>query len=159
LKFLPCSDDTSAAKEIRAIQYIRQLQHPHLTPIEQVWCQRGYVVVAMPLADGSLLDLLEVSQVEFETPIPPDQVCFYLGQAAEALDFLNTRQHVMDGASIAIQHCDVKPSNMLLFGETVKLCDFGLSSLTISPLQAHRKAGTRDYSAPEVFQGRISDWT
>ena len=89
----------------------------------------------------------------------PEQVCLYLSQAAEALDFLNTRQHRIEGKKVGIQHCDIKPSNMLLFGDTVKLADFGLMSLTTAKIQAHRRGGTVDYMAPEQFQGRISDWT
>src|SRR5438445_671717 len=62
-------------------------------------------------------------------------------------------------AQVAIQHCDVKPSNFLLFGDTVKLSDFGLASSISCQLQGHRRAGTLAYTAPEVFQGRLSDWT
>jgi serine/threonine protein kinase len=159
LKFMPCNDSGAAAKEIRSIQAVRQLQHPNLIRIDQVWCYQGYVVVAMELADGSLLDLLEAYQYEFGSPILPEQVCSLLAQVATALDFLNARQHRLGGQIVAIQHCDVKPSNMLLCGETVKLADFGLSSQTTSQLKVHRRAGTLDYTAPEVFQGRLSDRT
>jgi serine/threonine protein kinase len=157
LKFLPAQDNSSTSREIRSIQMVRQLQHPSLLTIEQVWCHLGYVVVAMELAEGSLLDLLEASQLEFGTPLEPAQVCLMLAQVAEALDFLNARQHVLSGKRVAIQHCDVKPSNMLLIGEGVKLADFGLASQTTTRLQFHRRAGTLDYVAPEIFKGRLSD--
>lgn len=159
LKFLPCTDSMVTAREIRMRQALRHLRHPHLIRIDQVWCFGGYIVLAMELADGSLLDLFDAYQTEFGTPIPADQVCLYLTQAADALDFLNARKHVIEGNRVAIQHCDVKPSNLLLFGENVKLADYGLSSLTTTSLQFHRRAGTLDYTAPEVFQGRLSDRT
>jgi serine/threonine protein kinase len=159
LKFMPCGDSLAAAKEIRAIQSIRLLEHPHLVHIDQVWTHLGYVVIAMELAEGSLLDLLEAYYAEFNTPITAEQVCIYLHQVAEALDFLNTRQHQMDGRRVAFQHCDIKPSNILLFGETVKVSDYGLASPTSSTLKAHRRAGTLDYAPPEIFQGRLSEWT
>jgi serine/threonine protein kinase len=113
----------------------------------------------MELAEGSLLDLLEAYYSEFHTPIAPDQVCRYLAQVGDTLDFLNARQHSVDGRRVSFQHCDIKPSNLLLFGETVKVSDFGLASPTSSMLKFHRRAGTLDYAAPEVFQGRLSDWT
>lgn len=159
LKFLPCRDSRSAPQEIRSIQVVQRLCHPHLIPVYQVWSHRGYVVITMPLADGSLLDLLEAYQTEFGTALAPVDICNYLTQAARVLDFLNARQHTIDGQRVGIQHCDVKPTNLLLFGETVKLCDFGLSSLTSSALKAHQRAGTCDYAAPEIFQGRLSDWS
>jgi serine/threonine-protein kinase len=44
-----------------------------------------------------------------------------------------------------------------LFGDTVKITDFGLSSMTTGKLQFHRRAGTVAYAAPEVFRGQLSD--
>jgi serine/threonine protein kinase len=158
LKLLPC-DDNLVAQEIRSIQIIRQLRHLHLVHIEQVWCNRGYIVVTMDLADGSLLELLDAYRTEFQTPLVPHDVCNYLAQVAKVLDFLNTRQHLIDGHRAGIQHCDVKPTNLLLFGEKVKLSDFGLASLTGAPVKTHPRPGTLDYAAQEVFQGRLSDWT
>jgi serine/threonine-protein kinase len=159
LKFMPFSDSLGAVKELRAIQAVRGLKHPRFVHIEQVWSQVGYLVIAMELADGDLEGLLRFSLYEFGAPLPPEQVCGYLAQAAEGLDFLNARQHTVDSQVVAFQHCDIKPSNLLLFGESIKLCDFGLAGVTTSILKAHRRAGTLDYTAPEVFQGRLSDRT
>jgi serine/threonine protein kinase, bacterial len=159
LKFLPCGDGLAASKEIRSIQAIRQISHPNLIHIEQVWVHLGYIIIAMEVAEGSLLDLLEAYQSEFDTPVPPEQVLLYLSEAADALDFMNTRQHVLEGHKVAFQHCDIKPSNILLFGDSVKIADFGLASPTSGPLISHRRAGTLDFTAPEVFQGRLSNWT
>src|SRR5205823_6311166 len=89
----------------------------------------------------------------------PEQVSLNLTQAADALDFMNKRQHMLEGRRIAFQHCDVKPSNMLLFGDRVKLSDFGLASTTSSMMKSHSRSGTLEYAAPEVFQGRLSEWT
>jgi serine/threonine protein kinase len=159
LKFLPCADNANSSQEIRSIQVVRKLRHPLLVRIEQVWCHRGYVGITMELADGSLQDLYDAYQAEYNTPLPAADVCGYLTQIGGVLDFLNTRQHLIDGKRVAIQHCDVKPTNLLLFGEKVKLSDFGLSSVTTTPVRSHRRAGTFAYAPPEVFQGRLSDWT
>jgi serine/threonine protein kinase len=157
LKFIPCKDSSAVGKEVRAIQAVRSLSHPHLIRIHQIWTVPGYIVVAMELAEGSLADLLEVHLSEYGKPISARKVCAYLSQVAQALDFLNARQHRIDGNPVGIQHCDVKPSNMLLFDETVKLADFGLSVLTISTRQAHLPAGTLSYTAPEMFRSQLSD--
>lgn len=159
LKFLASGEGLAASKEIRAISALSHIRHPNLITIEKVWCQASYLVIEMRLADGNLLDLLDVCQTEYNTALPADQACFYLGQAAEGLDFLNARQHHIDGQMVAIRHCDVKPSNILLFDDKVKLCDFGFSTINTMPMQNHRQAGTLDFIAPEVFQGRISEWS
>ncbi len=158
LKFLRCTD-ASPAREIQSLQAIRAVRHPNIIKIDRVWCFDEYIVVDMELAEGSLLDLLDAYQTEFKTPIVLEQVLLYLTEVADALDFLNARQHLIGGRRVAIQHCDIKPSNLLLFGDVVKLADFGLSSLTSSTMQFHRRAGTLDYMAPEVFQGKLSDRT
>jgi serine/threonine protein kinase len=159
LKFLPCRDSLVAAQEVRAIQVVRQFWHPNLIRIHQVSSTRGYVVVSMELADGSMYDLLEAYGHEAGGCLPPLEICSSLTQIADVLDFLNARRHEVDGQRVAIQHCDVKPTNLLLCGDRVKLSDFGLSSITGSALRFHRRAGTLDFAAPEIFQGRLSNWS
>src|SRR5262245_29288018 len=88
LKFLTCGLGLAASKEIRAISALNQVCHPNLITIEKVWCQANYLVIEMKLADGNLLDLLDICKMEYGTGLPADQTCFYLGQAAEGLDFL-----------------------------------------------------------------------
>jgi serine/threonine protein kinase len=156
LKFLPCQSERNTLQELRSLQALRQLSHPHLVPIEQVWSHLGYIVLSMELADGNLLDLLELYQDEYGCGVPREHLCPLLGQAAMALDYLNTHQHKIGNRRGIIQHCDVKPSNLLLFGERVKVADFGLTSLVGAEMEHHRRAGTLDYCAPEVFQGRLS---
>ena len=157
LKFIPCHDNGNPSQEIRILQIVRQLCHPHLIQIEQVWCHRGYIGITMELADGSLQDLLDAYQGEFGTPLAAQDVCQYLTQTAAALDFLNARQHAVGNQCVALQHCDVKPSNLLLCGETIKITDFGLASMMNTPHATHRRAGTFAYAAPEIFRGRLSD--
>jgi serine/threonine-protein kinase len=79
LKFMPTAERRAAVQEIRAIQLIRELSHPNLVHVDQIWSQPGYLVVCMELADASLLDLLEIHQAEFGGPLPPEEVCFLLG--------------------------------------------------------------------------------
>jgi serine/threonine protein kinase len=157
LKFMATRNPRAAADEVRSIQALSQLRHPHLIRVDRVWTQAGYIVLAMELADGSLMDLLSAYLQEFGTPIEPEQVCLYLTQAAKALDFLNSRQHAFEGKIVAFQHCDVKPANMLLIGDKVKLADYGLATATTASTTYHRKAGTTDFAGPEIFQGTLTE--
>ena len=156
LKFLSIETSHSTTQELRSLQAIRKLTHPHLLRIDQVWSHKGYVIFAMELADGSLSDLLNVYQADYGVALPADHACHYLMQAAKGLDFLNARQHDVGGMRVAIQHCDVKPSNLLLCGNTVKVADFGLSGIISTTTKNFRKAGTLDFCPPEVFRGKLS---
>lgn len=157
LKFLPCDSAVAAPYEVRALQAIRHLKHDHLLQMEQIWSCPGFLVIVMELAEGNLHDLLDVYFTELNTPILPDHVCFFLKQAADALDFLNARQHVVDGQKVAFRHCDVKPSNLLLVNGKVRLGDFSLAFKTTSRMGPHMRTGTMHYAAPEVFTGMVSD--
>ncbi|MFO0864835.1 MAG: serine/threonine-protein kinase [Gemmataceae bacterium] len=156
LKFMT-HRNVAAAYEIRALNAIKELRHPNLLGIDKIWTAPGYLVIQMELADGSLHDLLDVYYTELNHPITAEHVCFFLRQAAEAIDFFNTRQHLVNGQRMAFRHCDVKPSNLLLVGETVRLADFSIAFPTGSPMVTHSRAGSLDYAAPEVFRNWYSD--
>jgi serine/threonine protein kinase len=158
LKFLACAGD-QAGMEVRSLQLIRDCAHPGLVRIDKVWSAPNCLVIAMELADGSLADLLDVYRVDLQTALPRDHVLPLLAQAAQALDFLNTCQHYVNGHWVSFQHCDVTPANLLVFGETVKLSDFGLTTALTSCEKTHQRAGTPAYAGPEVFQGRVSEQT
>jgi serine/threonine protein kinase, bacterial len=156
LKFLPADGPLATPTEIRSLQAIRQLLHPNLIRIQRIWCHLGYVVIAMEQADGSLLDLQATYRSDLGTTIIPEYACLLLSQAAAALDYLNDRKHRLDGKLVSIQHCDIKPSNLMVFGETVKLADFGLSAQLSGPMIPRRACGTPEYCAPEVFRSLLS---
>ena len=59
LKFLPAERQQATPGELRSLQAIRQVLHPSLIRVHRVWCHLGYIVVAMELADGSLMDRLQ----------------------------------------------------------------------------------------------------
>jgi serine/threonine protein kinase len=158
LKFLPCPGD-QAVQELRSLQLVRQLVHPGLVRIHKVWSASKCLVVAMDLADGSLADLVDAHRVELGTAMPRDHLLSLLAQAAQALDFLNTCQHYLHDRWVTLQHLHVTPTSLLVFGETVRLSDFGLTTALTSPAKSHDRAGTPAYAAPEVFQGRVSDRT
>lgn len=157
VKFMLSQNTTSSVKEMRIIQGVQKLKHRHLLRIADVWSIPDFIVVAMELADGSLFDLLDVYMAEYGTALPPTLVAGYLKQAAVALDFLNARRHTFDGRLVGFMHCDVKPSNLLLIGEVVKLADFGLSTPMVALQGSYGRAGTPDFAAPEVHRGHLTE--
>jgi serine/threonine protein kinase, bacterial len=158
LKFMAAGRDaTTTSREVRSIQSVQALDHPHLFRIRNVWSLPGYIVIGMDLADASLLDLLQLYLEDLGKHIEPEKVCRYLFPIAEALDFLNTRQHRIDGRLVGFQHGDVKPNNILLIGDHPMLADYGLATPTSGPITPCPRAGTIEYCAPEVFQGTLTD--
>jgi serine/threonine protein kinase len=157
LKFMASSNAATTARELRSIQYFLSLNHPHLVQTHAVWSVPGYIVINMELAEATLLDLMLVYHNDLCQQIDPPLLCLYLWQVSEALDFLNARQHVREGRKIGIQHGDVKPNNILLLGDVAKLTDHGLATPTYGPTTPCSRQGTREYAAPEVFLGYLSN--
>jgi serine/threonine protein kinase, bacterial len=157
VKFMLSRNSSSSVKEMRIIQAVQKLYHKNLLRVDNVWSIPDYIVVAMELADGSLLDLLDVWHAEYRAHLPANLIVGYLKQAASALDFLNAREHTFEGKAVGFQHCDVKPSNLLLVGETVKLADFGLCTPLVALQTSYGRAGTLDFAAPEMHRGDLTD--
>ncbi len=159
LKFMPSSNMATTARELRSVQSFQSLEHPYIVKTHGMWSVPGYIVINMELAEATLLDLMQLYHDDLGQPIDPAVLCLYLWQVAEALDFLNARRHVRDGRKVGFQHGDVKPNNILLFGDVAKLTDHGLATPTHGPTTPCSKQGTKEYAAPEVFLGSLSDWS
>jgi serine/threonine protein kinase len=159
LKFMSASNSGSTARELRSVQSFQNLEHPYIVKTHAAWSVPGYIVINMELAEGTLLDLMQLYNDDLGQPLDPAVLCLYLWQVAEALDFLNARRHVRDGRRVGFQHGDVKPNNILLFGDVAKLTDHGLATPTYGPSAPCSRQGTREFAAPEVFNGTITDWS
>ncbi len=159
LKFLVCGDSLTASNWLWSLRAQRELGHPHVVHIEDFTARTGNIVVAMELADGTLLDCLKQSRAKGGNLLPAARVVEWLKQAADAIDFLNGRKPGRDGRRPAFQHGGVRPSNLLCFGDTVKLADAGPVLPVNMPLKFRHWSGPLDFAAPEVFRGRLSEWT
>lgn len=158
LKFMAAGPgSTTTSREVRSLQAVQALDHPHLLRMRNVWSMPGHIVIGMDLADASLLDLLQLYLDDLGQQIEPEKVCRYLLPIAGALDFLNARKHRVDGRLVGYQHGDVKPNNILLVGEHPMLADYGLAIPTSGPLTPCPRSGTVEYCPPELFQGHLTD--
>jgi serine/threonine protein kinase len=157
LKFFTSNKTTSTVREVKSLTAIQKLHHPYILPMYQVWSIPGYVVVAMELGDGSMLELLDAYQAEYRTAVEPELLCRYLTQAADALDFLNRREHYYDGRRVGWQHCDVKPSNFILVAEGIKIADFGFATPISAPAIPYAACGTLDFAAPEIHRESLTE--
>lgn len=146
-------DGMADAPSLGATQFIDLKQELDTRPAE--------LLIAMGLGDKSLHDLLKESRNRGYQGIPPHELLEYLHESARAIDFLNKPQHELDTGRVAIQHCDIKPQNIMLVGDSVQVCDFGLARALSDETDPNRNlkslAGlsfTPAYAAPEILMGK-----
>jgi serine/threonine protein kinase len=139
-----------AEEELRAIQHIKTIRHPFLLSLDRVEVIGGDLVIVMELADHSLHDVLVACRQEGLPGIERAELLGYLREAAEALDLMNVQYD--------LQHLDVKPRNLFLVSNHVKVADFGLVNSLGAKGGAAPQLGaiTPLYAAPEAFTGAIS---
>ncbi|MEX2185681.1 MAG: tetratricopeptide repeat protein [Pirellulales bacterium] len=115
------------------------------------------LVVAMLLGDKSLSERLDECRGPKGEPrgIPIDELLDYMEDAAKGIDFLNSPRHDLGDGPVALQHCDIKPQNLLLVGNSVLVCDFGLARVLGNDQRTKTAlAGSPAYMAPEVIRNR-----
>jgi serine/threonine protein kinase len=104
------------------------------------------LVSVMTLGDGTLLDRLKRCQAAGQRGIPRTELMEHLRDAVKGLQFLNDHD---------VQHCDVKPENLLVVGGSVQVCDYGSALRSIYAREARTSQGyTEQYAAPEQLGAR-----
>ena len=138
----------------REARAVASLNHPNICTLHDIGNQDGVIYMVMELMEGETL----AARIE-KGPIPLEQALLYAAQIADALD----RAH-----RAGVTHRDVKPANIMLTRDGVKVLDFGLakSNVAIGPNDATLVQGlttegvvmgTPQYMAPEQFEGKEAD--
>ncbi len=159
LKFMDCrtKSNTIISSEIRVLRGLSELRHPNFIQLHGVHAASHYIILSMERADGNLEDLRQVYLEETSKNIPSDHVMEMLEQVAGALDFLaELKLPGVNPSSRGLQHCDIKPSNLLLIGDCVKIADFGLCAGTSWHTHHNGWRGTPPFAAPELFKGQAT---
>jgi tetratricopeptide (TPR) repeat protein len=146
LKFIPV-DRHGLARELRSLEAVKSIRHPHLVSFFGVWGKDNWLILAMELCDCTLQDRLVQALHQNEPGIPLEELVRYTSDAANGLDALSARQ---------VQHRDVKPANLLLLNSGVKVGDFGLAKVLEQTVASNSGAGTIAYTAPECFNETIT---
>jgi len=142
-------DSAKAEQEFKAMERVKAVRHPFVLSMERIDIVSGELLIVMELADKSLHDLHQEQLAQGRSGIPRETLLGYLADSAEGLDHLIEKHN--------LQHLDVKPKNLFLIGERVKVADFGL----VKHLERQSASGllggiTPVYAAPETFANKIS---
>src|SRR5262245_274984 len=147
---LEAADDESrpAEQELKALKRVREIRHPYILSLERYDILEGQLIIVMELADRNLWARFRECRSQGLPGIPRDELLRYMEETAEALDLMNNYYQ--------IQHLDIKPQNLFLVFNHVKVGDFGLAKL-LEGVRATVTGGvTPVYAAPETFEGWVS---
>ncbi|EMI55868.1 serine/threonine-protein kinase [Rhodopirellula sallentina] len=116
------------------------------------------LVVGMSLGDASLERYLpEKDDPNPQSRIPASELLKFMEGIARGMDYLNSPVHDFGKGPVSLQHCDVKPANIVLIGDSAVLCDFGLARiLSRNQVTATDPSGTPAYMSPEAIEGKPS---
>ncbi|XP_031555921.1 serine/threonine-protein kinase D3-like [Actinia tenebrosa] len=128
------------------VAILKQLNHPGMVTLEQMFETPERVFVVMEKLRGDMLEMI-LSSPNGKL----DERCtrFLITQILIALKYLHSKN---------IVHCDLKPENVLLSPvisecgyPAVKLCDFGFARIIEEKSFRRSVVGTPAYLAPEVL--------
>ncbi|MBY0587725.1 protein kinase [bacterium] len=144
-------DDSRAGQEVKALNRIRGVRHPFLLAIERVEIIDGQLAILTELADETLTARFEHFRKQGEVGIPRPILLGYMRDVADGLDYMSDKY--------SLQHLDVKPGNLLLVADRLKVADFGL----VKDLHGDDVTATGGvspaYAACEFFDGRVSRYS
>jgi hypothetical protein len=142
------ADGARAEQELHSLNRVKEVRHPFVLSMDRIEVVEGELVIVMELADKSLHDYFQECQAAGLVGIPRDTLLRYIRDAAEALDHMNDKHN--------LQHLDIKPRNLFLISDRVKVADFGLVKQLERPSGSVLGGVTPLYAAPETFSGTIS---
>lgn len=137
-----------AEQELKALKRVKQVRHPYLLALDRYDIVDGRLMIVMELADCNLWDRFRECRDRGLVGIPRDELMQYMLETSEVLDLFNDQ--------FQLQHLDIKPQNLFMLHNHVKVADFGQVK-DLQGLMAQVTGGiTPVYAAPETFDGVIT---
>lgn len=137
-----------AEQELKALNRVKMVRHPYILSLERIDIIDGQLIIVMELADRNLWDRFRECKSQGLTGIPRDELLCYMEESAEALDLMNSQYQ--------LQHLDIKPQNIFLVYNHVKVADFGLVKDLEGMVASVTGGVTPVYAAPETFDGMVT---
>ncbi|MBV9269210.1 MAG: protein kinase [Acidobacteriaceae bacterium] len=139
LKMVQLAGPAAEMQLRREAAVAQSLTHPSIVRIHDVVCFRGQTCISMEYVNGTDLAayLSERRKLDVHTVAHiAGQICSGLAAAHDA----------------GIIHCDLKPANIMLEDDRVRIVDFGLAVELNAPASERTWAGTPVYMSPEQKQ-------
>jgi serine/threonine protein kinase len=134
------ADPEFEAAFLREARHAAPFCHPNIVTVFDAGRHAGRLYIAMQLVDGVPLS----RYVTGPEALPAARVLHAGIQIADALAAVH---------AAGLLHRDLKPGNLMLAGDVVKVLDFGLAH----PVGAAAVAGTLPYAPPEVLESGRCD--
>jgi serine/threonine protein kinase len=138
------------------MELLRKLHHPHILELFGSYRQNGIQNFLFPCADQDLHRFFRS-----QNSLTADDIYLSLYRLADALAHIH-RYTYQDG-EVQLErigyHHDLRPANILQFGNKFVIADFGLSKLKPQneTSKSRLRGGQDDYLSPEAFNE--SNWT
>lgn len=142
-------DGSRAGQELKALSRVKTVRHAYILSIERFDIIDGQLIIITELADRTLWDRFRETRGTGLPGVPREELLGYMEETAEALDLMNEE--------FQLQHLDIKPQNLFLVHNHIKVADFGLAKDMGDKAAATITGGvTPVYAAPETFDGWLS---
>lgn len=145
------AEDGRAAQELKSLERIKMIRHPFILALDRYEIIDGQLMIVSELADCSLYDRFRECYQKQLPGIPREELLNYLLEAAEALDYMTEKHDLL--------HLDIKPQNLFLMCNHIKIGDFGLVKDIQDKLANVTGGFTANYAAPESFEGYVSRYS
>ena len=142
--------ECSATKEVPALlterSLLERLTHPGIVGYRSFLCEGGYYYLVMEYVEGSSL-----LQFFGQDPLPVEQVADWALQLCSVFEYLHSQ-------TPPVIYRDLKPENVVLQGDKVKLIDFGIARLHKGDKTKDTDLmGSRSTASPEQYGGAETD--
>ena len=137
-----------AEQELKALKRVKMVRHPYLLALDRYDIVDGRLMIVMELADCNLWDRFRECRDKGLAGIPRDELLMYMAETAEVLDLMYDQHQ--------LQHLDIKPQNLFMLHNHVKVADFGQVKDLQGVMASVTGGITPVYAAPETFDGMVS---
>ena len=110
----------------KEVHILRTVQHQNIVKFITYISDPVNPILVTELADGSLRTYLDKEKGNVSDKLQTK----WIRESAEAICYLHNGIPDEDGKRKPVIHRDLKAANCLLFGDVLKLCDFGLAKET-----------------------------